>query len=90
MSKEDSAFKYWQDKLQSGDKKDAAAKSSDSDDDIDDELDEDFSGSEVKFSDQEDGKDDDYSMNDDDDFAISSSFKQAPNSKDKSGSKGPA
>ena len=87
MSKEDSAFKYWQDKLKSGDKKAAAA--SDSDDDVDDELDEDFSGSEVKFSDQEDGKDDEYSMNDEDDFSISASFKQAPNSKDKSGSKGP-
>ena len=38
-------------------------------------LDEDFSGSEVKFSDPDDDKDDEYSMNDDTDFAISTSFK---------------
>ena len=37
----------------------------------------------MKFSEQDDdgSKDDEYSMNDDDDFAISSSFKQAPQSK---------
>ena len=77
MSKEDDAYKYWQSKLKSGDKTANAAAASASDDD-DAELDEDFSGSEVKFSQPSDEKDDDYSMNDDDDFAISTSFKQAP------------
>lgn len=49
---------------------------SDSSGDDDQELDEDFSGSEVKFSENDqDANDDEYSMNDDDDFAISSSFK---------------
>ena len=77
MSKQDDdAFKYWQNKLQSGEKPGKAAASSDEDE----ELDEDFSGSEVKFSEQDDDKDDEYSMNDDD-FAMSSSFKQAPQSK---------
>ena len=74
MSKEDDAYKYWQSKLKSGDKTAKAAAASASDDD-DAELDEDFSGSEVKFSQPSDEKDDDYSMNDDDDFAISTSFK---------------
>ena len=45
------------------------------DEELDEELDEDFSGSEVKFSEPNDDEDDEYSMNDEDDFAISSSFK---------------
>ena len=48
----------------------------DSDFDDDQELEEEFSGSEVKFSgDEGDNKDDEYSMNDEDDFAISASYK---------------
>ena len=82
-NKDDDAFKYWQSKLKSGEKAAGKAKAADSDDDSDEQLDEDFSGSEVKFSEPDDdgSKDDEYSMNDDDDFAISSSFKQMPQSK---------
>ena len=86
---QDDAYKYWQSKLKSGDKnakKDQV--SSDNDDDFDDDdedakLGEELSGSEVKFSEPTD-QDDDYSMNEDDDFQISSSFKQAQFGMDKS------
>ena len=73
-------MKYWQEKLKGTGAK--VSVSSDDDDDSKKELDDDFSDSEVKFSDPGDkDEDDEYSMNDDDDFAISSSFKQANASK---------
>ena len=47
MSEED-PYKYWQSKLKSGEKgQPALADSDDDDDDVDEELDEDFSASEV-------------------------------------------
>ena len=75
------AYAYWQNKMKSTDKKAAAANDSDNDSDFENDDDDDggeidFSGSEKKFSDHDDDDGDyDYSMKDDD-FAISTSFKQ--------------
>ena len=69
MSSQEDAYKYWQSKLKSGEKGPRVSGSEN------EELDEEFSGSEVKFSGDDEDQDDDYSMNEDDDFAISTSFK---------------
>ena len=74
------AYAYWQNKMKSTDKKPAAGNDSDNDSDFENDDDDggeiDFSGSEKKFSDHDDDDGDyDYSMKDDD-FAISTSFKQ--------------
>ena len=79
------AYAYWQNKMKSTDKKPAANDDNDSDfeNDDDDEGEIDFSGSEKKFSDHDDDDGDyDYSMKDDD-FAISTSFKQGGGPLDK-------
>ena len=87
------AYAYWQNRMKSSEKKPAAANNNDSDFENDDDDDGgedeiDFSsGSEKKFSDHDDDEQDyDYSMKDDD-FAISTSFKQAPIEKNQSSSK---
>lgn len=72
MSSQEDAYKYWQSKLKSGEKGPKASESEN------EELDEEFSGSEVKFSGEDDGKDGEFSMDEDEDFAISTSIKQAP------------
>ena len=86
------AYAYWQNKMKSTDKKPAAANDSDNDSDFENDDDDgdgeiDFSGSEKKFSDHDDDDGDyDYSMKDDD-FAISTSFKQGPLDKNPSTAK---
>ena len=65
----DAAFEHWKKRLNV--QADAAKN------DSDEELDDNFSGSEVKFSEPDDKEDCEYSM-DNDDFALSSSFKKAP------------